>query len=143
MPQSAPLRKEFRKFVTLSPRWRDADVYGHINNAVFYEYVDTIVNEWLISSGALPVPQSDPVGLVVHSECRFFASLTFPGAIDGGLGIERIGNSSVTYRVGLFQGADEAAALALFTHVYVGAETRKPAPLPAAFREQLERELLR
>lgn len=143
MPQSAPLRKEFRAFVTLSPRWRDADVYGHINNAVFYEYVDTTVNEWLITSGALPVPQSDPVGLVVHSQCTYFAPLKFPGAIEGGLGVERIGNSSVTYRIGLFQGSDVAAALALFTHVYVGAKSRKPEPLPDGFRDKLNRELLR
>lgn len=138
MPETPPKRKDFTTFIAFQPRWRDADVYGHINNAVFYEYVDTAVNKWLIESGALPVPHADPMGLVVHSECHFFAPLMFPDGIDAGLGVARIGTTSVTYRVGLFQGADEAAALSHFTHVYVDAATRTPKPLPDAFRAALQ-----
>ncbi len=137
MPEPRPERKAFRIFRTLTPRWRDVDVYGHVNNAVYYEYVDTAVNEWLATSGALAVPASDPLGLVVHSSCQYYAPLTFPGAIEAGLRVARIGTSAVTYQVGLFQGEDEAAALADFTHVYVGAASRKPQPLPDGFRAAL------
>ena len=133
------LRKDFAVFQTISPRWRDNDVYGHVNNAVFYEYIDTAVNAWLIESGALTVPNGDTVGLVVHSSCDFFASLAFPLPIAAGLRTGRVGRSSVTYEVGLFSGKeDEAAAVARFVHVYVGKPDHKPAPLRDRLRAALE-----
>lgn len=120
-------------FHTMTSRWRDNDIYGHINNAVFYEYVDTAVNVWLISSGALSVPRAETVGLVVHSECQFFAPLSFPAPVEAGVRVARVGRSSITYEVGLF--GPHPAALARFTHVYVAKDTHRPAPLPQTLRD--------
>lgn len=132
-------RADYALFETFTPRWRDNDVYGHVNNAVYYEYADTLVNGWLIASGALAVPNGPVIGLVVETGCIFHASLAFPQPIEAGLRVDRIGRSSVTYGVGLFgPGAALAAAEARFTHVCVDAATRKPVPLPASLRTALE-----
>ncbi len=132
-------RKAFAYFYGMTTRWRDNDVYDHVNNAVFYEYIDTGVNVWIKLEGGLDVPKAPIVGLVVNSSCDFFAPLSFPGEVTAGVAVERIGQSSVTYRVGLFAGEDDqAAADARFTHVYVDRETRKPVELPEDFRAALE-----
>lgn len=132
-------RKDYAVFQEMATRWRDNDVYGHMNNAVFYEYVDTAVNHWLVTSGALDVPHGDRVGLVVASSCQFHASLGFPDPVVAGLRAAKIGNSSVTYEVALFRGqADEAAAVASFTHVYVDKATHRPKPLEDKFRAALQ-----
>jgi acyl-CoA thioester hydrolase len=132
-------RADYALFDTYTPRWRDNDVYGHVNNAVYYEYVDTMVNGWLIRSGALEVPRGAVVGLVVETACTFHASLEFPDPIEAGLRVDRIGRSSVTYGVGLFApDAALAAAEARFTHVCVDASTRRPVPLPDRLRAALE-----
>ena len=132
-------RAEYARFRTLTTRWRDNDVYGHMNNVVYYEYVDTLVNGWLIAEGGLDIPHGPLIGLVVETSCVFHEALGFPDAIDGGLRVSRIGTSSVQYEVGLFRaGAAEAAAEARFTHVYVAADTRRPQPIPAPLRAALE-----
>ncbi|MBB5515540.1 acyl-CoA thioester hydrolase [Rubricella aquisinus] len=134
-----PLRSDYRHMSAITPRWRDNDVYAHVNNAVFFEYVDTAVNGWIIEYGGLAVPHGPVVGLVVHSECQFFAALRFPRPVHTGLRVDRLGSSSVTYGVGLFDGdAEEAAAAAAFTHVYVDAQTHRPVPIPDMFRHALE-----
>ena len=119
----------FKEFET---RWRDNDVYGHMNNVVFYEFVDSIINSWLAECGGLNVPNSEVIGLVVHSECNYFSQLGFPKPITCGLRAEKIGNTSVTYDVGLFN-LDEnlCAAQATFVHVYVDFINRTPIKLPA------------
>jgi acyl-CoA thioester hydrolase len=132
-------RADYALFETFAPRWRDNDVYGHVNNAVYYEYVDTVVNAWLIRSGALEVPGGAVVGLVVETGCTFHASLAFPDPVAAGLRVDRIGRSSVTYGVGLFAGdAPLAAAEARFTHVCVDRDSRRPVPLPATLRAALD-----
>lgn len=132
-------RKAFAYFYTMTTRWRDNDVYNHVNNAVFYEYIDTGVNVWIKLEGGLDVPEAPIVGLVVNSSCDFFAPLSFPGQVTAGVAVGKIGRSSVTYRVGLFaDDSDLAAADARFTHVYVDRETRKPVELPDGFRAALE-----
>lgn len=124
---------------TLATRWRDNDVYAHMNNAVFYEYVDTVVNGWIIGTGTLEIPHGPIVGLVVASSCSFAASLGFPDPVEAGLGVSKIGNSSVTYEVALARGGQaQLSAVASFTHVYVTASDHKPTPLPPAFRAALE-----
>lgn len=139
MTKATPQRKDYIYFHTMTSRWRDNDVYAHVNNAVFYEYVDTVVNHWLIVEAGLSVPATDMIGLVVRSECDFFGPLAFPGSVEGGLAVARIGTSSVTYDVGLFaQSGAEAAARAAFTHVYVDAVSRRPQPLPDWLRAKLE-----
>ena len=120
-------------------RWADNDAYGHVNNIVHYAWFDTAVNAWLIEAGLLDIEKGDPIGLVVETGCRYAAPLAFPEPVEIGLGVEKLGTSSVTYRLAVFaKGAGEAAAEGHFTHVYVGRESRRPTPLPAPWRAKLE-----
>lgn len=123
----------------IATRWADNDAYGHVNNTVHYAWFDTVVNGWLIDAGLLDIENGDPIGLVVETGCRYAAPLAYPEPVEIGLGVERLGNSSVTYRLGVFaKGTQRAAAEGHFVHVYVGRESRRPAPLPGAWRTQLE-----
>jgi acyl-CoA thioester hydrolase len=123
----------------MTTRWRDNDVYGHMNNAVYYEYVDACVNHWIQASGTLPVPGGPVIGLVAETGCVFHAALGFPRSVEAGLAVSHIGNSSVRYEVGLFdQGGTKAAAEAHFVHVYVDAESHRPVPIPDGFRAALQ-----
>ena len=139
MSRPAPLGREaYRHFTTITTRWADNDAYGHVNNTVYYEWFDTAVNRWLVEAGLLDIERGDPIGLVVQTGCSYFAPLAFPDDVDVGIAIERLGSSSVTYRVGVFaSGAAQPAAQGHFTHVYVGRQDRRPAPLPDAWRERL------
>jgi acyl-CoA thioester hydrolase len=123
----------------IATRWADNDAYGHVNNVVHYSWFDTAVNAWLIENGLLDIEHGNPIGLVVETGCRYAGSLTYPEPVEIGLGVERLGGSSVTYRLGVFaRGAGEAAAEGYFTHVYVGRESRRPVPLPEGWRAKLE-----
>ncbi len=139
MPRPRADQQSYAHFQTMTTRWRDNDVYGHMNNVVFYEYVDTIVNTWLIDTGALDIPGGPCRGLVVETRCTYHASLGFPDRVRAGLRIDRIGRTSITYGIGLFREDDPlASAEAVFTHVYVEAETQKPMPLPQPLRAAAE-----
>lgn len=132
-------RADYAQFKQMTTRWRDNDVYGHMNNVVFYEYVDTAVNGWLIENAGLDIPGGEVVGLVVETSCTYHASLGFPEPLDIGLRVSRIGNTSVTFEIGMFALEEQqAAAEARFTHVYVDAKTRRPVPLPQKFRNSLQ-----
>ena len=125
-------RSEYQHFLPIPTRWMDNDVYGHVNNVVYYSWFDTVVNEYLISQGVLDIIHSPVIGLVVETGCSYFASVAFPEIIDAGLRVARIGNSSVRYEVALFPaGVAEAVAQGHFVHVYVDRATRKPQSLPA------------
>lgn len=138
MPRPRPARSDYPHFETFSTRWRDNDVYGHLNNAVFYEYVDTLVNGWLIRSGALGVPRDKVICFVAESGCRFHASLGFPAAVEAGLRLDRLGTASISYGIGMFApGEDLAAAEARFVHVCVDAGSRRPVPVPDRLRRAL------
>jgi acyl-CoA thioester hydrolase len=131
-------RDAYRHFTTITTRWGDNDAYGHVNNIVYYAWFDSAVNEWLVGQGLLDIAGGDPIALVVETGCRFFAPLTFPGAVEVGLAVERLGNSSVTYRVGVFAaGSVTPAAQGHFTHVAVGRDSRRPVAWPGAWRERL------
>ena len=131
-------RDAFRQFTRIAIRWADNDAYGHVNNTVYYEWFDSAVNQWLVRQGLLDMAAGDPIGLVVETGCRFFAPLTFPGDVDVGIGVERLGSSSVTYRVGIFAaGSEQTAAQGHFTHVCVDRASRRPVPLPEAWRTAL------
>jgi acyl-CoA thioester hydrolase len=133
-------RDRYRRFLTIPTRWMDNDVYGHVNNVIYYSYFDTVVNEYLISSGALDIERSLVIGLVIETRCRFFRPLTFPDVVHAGLRVARLGNSSVCYEIGLFREEEEAAAAqGHFVHVYVDRETRKPTALPSTLRGALEK----
>jgi acyl-CoA thioester hydrolase len=116
----------------------DNDVYGHVNNVVFYSYFDTAVNAYLIDAGALDIHHGEVIGLVVETQCNYFEPLAFPGAVEAGLRVAKMGGSSVRYEIGLFaEGAPLSAAAGHFVHVYVCRDSRRPAPLPAALKQAL------
>ena len=128
-------RADFRVFRPIPTRWHDNDVFGHVNNVVYYGWFDTIVNARLNEQGLLDLGGSEIVGLVAGTRCSYFESTAFPETVDGGLAVETLGRSSVTYRIGIFrQGGELAAAQGLFTHVYVERATQKPVPIPEASR---------
>ena len=132
---------EFAHRARLSTRWGDNDIYGHVNNAVYYQYFDSVINAYLIEQGGLDIHAGDTVGFIVRSECDYLAPVAYPGDLEVGLGVERLGNSSVTYRLGLFDPRAEQpaqpCALARMVHVFVRRADSRPVPLPAALREAL------
>jgi acyl-CoA thioester hydrolase len=137
-PASAA-RSAYPHFLTIPTRWMDNDVYGHVNNVVYYSYFDTVVNEYLIRTGVLDFEHGETIGLVVETQCNYFAPLVFPERVDAGLRVTRLGTSSVRYQVGLFkEGDDQPAAQGHFVHVYVNRVTRRPVTLPAGLRAALE-----
>jgi acyl-CoA thioester hydrolase len=132
-------RDAYAAFRTISTRWMDNDIYGHVNNVVYYSWFDTAVNAWLIEHGVLDVHGGQTIGLVIETQCNYFAPLAFPQSIDAGIRVGRLGNSSVRYEVGLFaQGESVAAAQGHFVHVYVDRQTRRPVSLPQPLRSALQ-----
>jgi acyl-CoA thioester hydrolase len=137
---AADTRDAYRHFQTIPTRWMDNDVYGHVNNVVYYSYFDTVVNQYLIERGVLDIGASTVIGLVGETQCRYFASLAFPDVVHAGLRVAKLGNSSVRYEIGLFRNDDAtAAAQGHFVHVYVDRESRRPAALPTPMRAALEK----
>ena len=131
-------RDDYRYFTNITTRWADNDAYGHVNNTVYYQWFDSAVNAWLVDAGLLDIVGRDPIGLVAETGCTFFAPLSFPGDVEVGIAVQRLGSSSVTYRIGVFAaGASEPAAQGHFTHVYVDRVTRRPMPFPDAWRATL------
>jgi acyl-CoA thioester hydrolase len=132
-------RADYRRFLAIPTRWMDNDTYGHVNNVAYYSYFDTAVNEHLISEGRLDIRDGPQIGLVVETRCLFHRALSFPQIIDAGLRVARLGTSSVTYDIGLFErGEDEPAATGYFVHVWVERATRRPTSVPAAILSALE-----
>ena len=134
-------RDDFPVLRAVPTRWDDDDVYGHLNNVVHYKMFDTTVNGWLMSATGTDIRRLPAIGLVVETSCRYFAELHFPQVVLVGLGSERVGTSSVVYRLALF-GEDDApeagpAAVGRFVHVYVDAVTRRPVPVPEVVRSAL------
>ena len=142
--KAIPARDGFPHFATIPSRWADNDVYGHINNAVYYFYFDTAVNRYLIDHAGLVIAGSKTVGIVVETGCRYHKSFTYPEDIEAGVRVVKLGSSSVRYEIGLF-GAGEALARAdgHFVHVYVDRATMRPVPIPTQTRAALERILVR
>jgi acyl-CoA thioester hydrolase len=135
----SPTRREaYTHFMPLATRWMDNDIYGHVNNVVYYSFFDTAVNRYLIEAGALDIHHGSVIGLVVETHCNYFVPLEFPQAVEAGLRVAHVGSSSVRYEIGLFvQGEDSSAAHGHFVHVYVDRATRRPVPLPEAFTRAL------
>ena len=133
-------RADYGHFRQVPTRWMDNDVYGHVNNVVYYSYFDTVVNLYLVHEGGLDFVSGPVIGIVAESLCRFRKALAYPEVIDAGLRVGRLGNSSVRYEIGLFRaGDDEAAAEGHFVHVFVDRETRRPTPIPDGMRAALAR----
>ncbi len=133
-------RADFPHFLVIPTRWMDNDVYGHVNNVVYYSYFDTVINEHLIKDGGLDIHQGSAIGYCVESQCRFMAPLAFPEILDAGLRVAHLGKSSVRYEIALFrQGEAEPAAVGWFVHVFVDREANRPTPIPPRIRTCLER----
>ena len=133
-------RDRYRFFLPIQTRWNDNDTYGHVNNAVYYEYFDTAVNRFLVGEGGLDIHTAPCIGLVVESLCRYHAAISYPEAIEAGLRVGHLGRSSVRWEVAIFRsGADEAVADGHFIHVFVDRATNRPHPIPERIRAALER----
>ena len=118
----------------------DNDVYGHVNNVVYYAYFDTVINRYLIDEGGLDIAGGEVIGLCVESHCAYLRPIAFPDVVDAGLRVAHVGRTSARYEIGIFaQGSDDAAAHGWFVHVFVDRTTRRPSPLPAPIRAALER----
>ena len=137
------VRANYPHFLQIPTRWMDNDVYGHVNNVTYYSYFDTAVNEFLMRFTGLDYRSTDPVGMVVETGCRFHSEIAFPDVLDIGVRVRRLGNSSVTYEIGIFrEGAEMASATGHFVHVYVRSGEMKPVSLPDQVREGLQRLLV-
>ena len=133
-------RNDYKIFYPITTRWMDNDVYGHVNNVVYYSYFDTVVNQYLIEEAGLDINNAPIVGFAVHSNCNYLSSISYPEAIEAGLRVVKLGNSSVTYGVGIFKkGVDLACANGEFVHVFVEREVNKSVPIPIAIRAALKR----
>lgn len=128
-------RSAFRVFRSIQTRWADNDMYGHVNNVVYYGWFDTAVNALLIERGALDIHHGDTIGLVVETQCNYFTPLAFPQTVEAGVRVAHVGSSSVRYEIALFaEGAETAAAQGHFIHVYVDRATQRPVKLPTALQ---------
>ena len=136
---SLPTRAEFVAFEDVHSRWMDNDAYGHINNVVYYSFFDTAVNRYLIEHKVLDIAKSETIGLVIETQCKYFAPIMYPDLIHVGLKVAHLGNSSVKYEVAIFANdVDIASALGHFVHVYVDRQTNKPTPIPKNVRDVLQ-----
>ncbi|KAI0003059.1 thioesterase thiol ester dehydrase-isomerase [Russula compacta] len=135
----ARTRADYSYFLSYRTRWSDNDQYSHINNAVYYHFIDSVINAYLIAHCDLSPQTSDTVGVVVSSHCQFFSPLSYPDVLDLGLRVNHIGQSSVTYEVGVFrEGSTEPAAVGGYTHVFVDAVSRKSSRIRERVREGLQ-----
>jgi acyl-CoA thioester hydrolase len=141
MPEGADERRQnYPHFLSIPTRWNDNDVYGHVNNARYYEYFDTVVDQYLITVGGLNIHEGPAINVAAETLCRYHSSLAFPDIVDAGLRVGRLGTSSVRFEIGLFRAGDEApAATGYFVHVFVLRDSQKPTPIPAQIRAALER----
>lgn len=137
-PQPEP-RAAYKAWRTIATRWMDNDAYGHVNNVVYYSWFDTAVNAHLIEQGALDIHDGQTIGLVIETQCNYFAPVAFPQPIETGIRVAHLGKSSVRYEVGIFaQGEPMTAAKGHFIHVYVDKATRRPTALPEKLKSVLE-----
>ena len=139
MPNTSNIgRDHYRHFLTIPTRWMDNDVYGHVNNVVYYSFFDTVVNKFLIEQGQLDYSKGKVVGLVVETKCQYFAPIAFPDVVVAGIRVAHIGTSSVRYEIGLFKNDEgNPAAEGYFVHVYVTRSGNKPTPLSTQMRSVL------
>ena len=133
-------REHYPHFQAITTRWKDNDIYGHVNNVEYYSYFDTVINAFLIGDGGLDIHRGGIIGLCAESHCQYLRALAFPGSVDAGLRVGKLGRSSVRYEIGLFAaGEQEPAAEGWFVHVFVGRDSRRPEPIPERLRSALSR----
>ncbi|MBX7455000.1 acyl-CoA thioesterase [Mycolicibacterium sp. 3033] len=135
-----PVAGNYRYFLTITTRWMDNDVYGHVNNVTYYSYFDTVANHFLITEGGLDIHHSPVIALVVESQCSYRAPVAYPDRLRAGLRVDKLGNRSVTYGVAIFTDTDtdtEAVAHGQFVHVFVDRQSRRAVPIPQPIRDAL------
>ena len=138
MKHQAKQRQHFKFTFPIQTRWSDNDMYGHVNNVMYYSFFDTAANALLIQKAGFHLKDSPIIGLVVNSSCNFMQELSYPEMIEVGVSIAKIGNSSLTYDLAIFkQGQNDAAAQGHFVHVFVDRQTRKSTPIPTEMRDAL------
>jgi acyl-CoA thioester hydrolase len=132
-------RSAFPHFLVIPTRWMDNDVYGHVNNVVYYSFFDTAVNQFLIARDVLDIHKGEVVGFVVDSGCSYFSPIAFPDTVHAGIRVAKLGNSSVRYEIALYRN-DEALPCAAghFVHVYVERSSNRSVPIPASVRDVLD-----
>ena len=141
--EERPARDEYKVFYPITTRWSDNDIYGHVNNVVYYSYFDTAANQYLIDEGGLDPQDGRIVGYVVNSGCEYHAPIAHPENIEAGVRVDRLGNSSVQYGIGIFkEGREEACAHGHFVHVFVERATDTAVPIPENLRGALEKILV-
>ncbi|EWC43310.1 acyl-CoA thioesterase [Pseudomonas stutzeri] len=137
--QPKHLRRDYKHFQPITTRWHDNDIYGHVNNVVYYGFFDTAVNNYLIQQGGLDIRDGEIVGFVVSSACDYFASIAYPDLIEVGVRVAKLGNSSVQYELAIFrEGEQEASAAGRFVHVFVERASNRPTAIPGGLRAALE-----
>jgi len=140
MPSERPLIDAYPFQTSITTRWSDNDVYGHINNVAYYSYFDSAANLFLIQEGGLDIARGDEIGVVVESKCVYHAPLAYPAPVRAGVRVDKLGNRAVTYGIAIFGETDpRAAAHGYFVHVFVDRATRMPVPIPPRLREALAR----
>jgi len=133
-------RGDYRYFAPITTRWSDNDIYGHVNNVVYYSYFDSVANLYLIEVAGLKIHSDHIVGFVVSSGCNYYAPIAYPDKLEGGLRTNKVSGSSVEYGVAIFrQGEETAVADGFFTHVFVDRKTGKPVRIPEEIRSALEK----
>jgi acyl-CoA thioester hydrolase len=137
--EQAPSTGDYPHFQTINSRWKDNDVYGHVNNVEYYSFFDTVINAWLIAEGGLDIHEGETFGVCAESGCRFLDSVAFPDPVLAGLRVSKLGNSSVRYEIGLFREDGHPLAEGHFVHVFVDRSDRRPRPIPDPVRSSLER----
>ena len=136
-------RAEYAHFLALPTRWMDNDIYGHVNNALYYGFFDTAINEYLIREGGLNIAAGEVVAFAAESQCQYLRPFAFPDVIEVGLRVGKLGNSSVRYELAIYkQGDDLASATGYFVHVFVNRESQRPVPIPEKIRNALQRLIL-
>ena len=136
--QPGETRAAYPHFLTIPTRWMDNDIYGHVNNVIYYSYFDTVINDYLIRAGGLDIHGGPVIGICAESHCRFRAAFAFPEAVEAGLRVAHMGRTSVRYEIGLFrEGVERAAAVGHFVHVFVDRADMRPVPIPGPIRDAL------
>ena len=136
-------RADYGYHMPINTRWSDNDIYGHVNNVMYYSYFDSVANTYLIQEGGLDIHGGNIVGYVVNSGCNYFSHIAFPETLTGGLRVNKLGNSSVEYGLAIFkEGSDDAVAEGHFVHVFVDRETDRSVAIPKQLRDALERLLV-
>ena len=139
MTHTTPQRTDYRHFQSITTRWHDNDIYGHVNNVTYYSFFDSAVNTYLIERGGLDIHEGAVVGFVVSSSCDYFASIAYPDLIEVGMRVAKLGNSSVQYELAVFKaGESEACAAGRFVHVFVDRESNQPVSIPEGLRAALQ-----